>query len=813
MNRRSVLLVGALMWVGSLFWSAPFAQTLAPESPASTAQQYGAVIREYCTACHNQRVLAAGLVLDGPEADITRIPEHTGLWEKVVRKLRSGAMPPAGARRPAQETSDRLVAFLEGELDRAAAARPNPGQPLIRRFNRAEYANAIRDLLALEIDASTLLPADDSTHGFDNNADALGVSPVLPERYLAAAGKISALAIGDTAQDPIDVTYRPAPDTTQNKHVEGLPLGTRGGLLIRHTFPVDAEYVIRPSLWRSNSGFIRGLVHQHELEITIDGQRVHLEPVGGEADLWPLIHYPVETGEKIDARLQVRLPVKAGPHSVGVTFLERNGAMVPPEVLQPFESALDPFDSYGMPQIDTVVISGPFDPSGPGDTPSRRRIFVCRPRSASEEDGCARRILSNLARQAYRRPVTNVDIDTLFRFYQQGRRKGSFDSGVQLALRRLLTDPEFIFRIERDPEGAPPGTVHPVSDLELASRLSFFLWSSIPDDELLTVASEGRLRRPGVLEQQVRRMLDDQRSRALVTNFAAQWLHVRNLQNVAPDRIGFPDFDDNLRQAMRREMELFFESIIREDRNVIDLLTADYTFVNERLARHYGMPNIYGSHFRRVTLTEEFRKGLLGKGSVLTVTSYPNRTSPVVRGKWILENLLGTPPPPPPPDVNTSLQENRPGERPRTVRERFEAHRRSPTCASCHRLMDPPGFALENFDAVGKFRTHEEGLPIDATGQLPDGTTVDGPLTLRQALLRHSELFVQVMTEKLLTYALGRGLTDTDMPVVRSIVRQAAAQDFRFSSLVLGIVRSTPFQMRMKPRGAEPALTAAASAP
>jgi mono/diheme cytochrome c family protein len=800
------------MWVASLLWSAPRAQTLAPTPAASAAQQYGAVVREYCSTCHNQRVLAAGLVLDGADADITKVADHTELWEKVVRKLRSGTMPPTGARRPAQPISDGLISWLESELDRAAAAHPNPGQPLIRRFNRAEYANAIRDLLAVDIDASTLLPADDSSHGFDNNADVLVVSPVLPERYLSAAGKISALAVGDSSADPLDVTYRPAPDTTQNQHVDGLPFGTRGGLLIRHTFPADAEYVIRPSLWRSNSGFIRGLVHQHELEITLDGQRIHIEPIGGESDLLPLIHYPVETGSKIDSRLQVRLAVKAGPHSIGVTFLEKNASMVPPEVLQPFQSALDPFDSYGMPQIDTVAISGPFKTSGPGDTPSRRRIFLCRPQNASEETPCARRILASLARQAYRRPVTSADVDLLYGFYQQGRRRGSFDSGVQLAIRRLLTDPEFVFRIERDPAGAKPGTVHRVSDLELASRLSFFLWSSLPDDELVNLASQGRLARPDVLEQQVRRMLADRRSHALVSNFAAQWLHVRNLQNVAPDRIEFPDFDDNLRQSMRREMELFFESIIREDRNVVDLLTADYTFVNERLARHYGMPYIYGSHFRRVTLDDEIRKGLLGKGSVLTVTSYPNRTSPVVRGKWILENLLGTPPPPPPADVDTSLQENRPGEKPRTVRERFEEHRRSPTCATCHRLMDPPGFALENFDAVGSWRTREEGAAIDATGQLPDGTTVDGPLTLRRALLRHSELFVQVMTEKLLTYALGRGLIEADMSVVRGVVRQAGPSEFRFSALVMGIVRSTPFQMRMKPLDRDQNLAAVTAA-
>jgi hypothetical protein len=780
-----------------VLWTGPRAQSLESAPGESGASRQRAVIAEYCTTCHNGRLRTAGLALDG--MDVSKIADHADQWEKVVRKLRAGTMPPVGVRRPDRATYDGLISWLEGELDGAAAAKPDPGQPLVRRFNRSEYANAIRDLLAVDVDVSALLPVDDSSYGFDNIADVLGVSPVLPERYLAAAEKISALAIGDTSVDPADVTYRSAPDRTQNQHVEGLALGTRGGMLIRHTFPVDAEYVIKPSLWRSNSGFVRGLLHPHEMEITVDGERVHLASIGGEADFTPLIHYPVETGGKIDGRLHVRVPVKAGPRVVGVTFLDKSASSVPPEVLQPFQSTLDPFDSYGVPQVDNVVIGGPFAVSGPGDTPSRARIFSCRPKTLGEEARCARQILSNLAHRAYRRPATAADVDLLYRFYEMGRRNGSFDGGIQLALRRILTDTEFIFRIERDPEEAKPGTVHRVSDLELASRLSFFLWSSLPDDELLERAGRGRLATRPVLEQQVRRMLASDKSQALVSNFAAQWLHVRNLQNVLPDRIQFPDFDDNLRQAFRQEMELFFNSIIREDRNVLDLLTADYTFVNERLARHYGIPNVYGSHFRRVVLADDARRGLLGKGSVLAVTSYPNRTSPVVRGKWILENLLGTPPPPPPPDVDTTLQENRPGEPPRTLRERFEAHRRSPTCASCHRVMDPPGFALENFDAVGAWRTRDAGLAIDATGELPDGVKVDGPLTLQQALLSRSELFIQVMTEKLLTFALGRGLGHADMPVVRGIVRQAKAEDYKFSALVLGIVRSVPFQMRMKP--------------
>jgi mono/diheme cytochrome c family protein len=793
MTRHRRLFFVALIWIACVWWSGPRAQSR-NEPARSDSSRYGAVIGQYCATCHNARLRTAGLSFD--DVDLTKIAGRADHWEKVVRKLRAGAMPPVGAPRPDAATRDGFISWLESELDRAGAANPDPGQPLIRRFNRAEYANAIRDLLSVDADVTSLLPVDDSSYGFDNIGDVLGVSPVLAEQYLSAAAKISAVAVGDSKIDPIDVTYRPAPDTTQNRHVDGLPLGTRGGILVRHTFPVDGEYVIRPSLWRSNSGFIRGLVHRHETEITVDGERVHLQAIGGETDLWPLIHYPVETGTKIDERLQVRVAVKAGPRSIGVTFIEKSAARVAPEVLQPFESALDPFDSYGLPQVDTLIIGGPFSITGPGDTPSRRRIFVCRPQRATEEAACARQILTTLARRAYRRPVTRPDVDLLFGFYETGRKKGSFDAGIQLALRRILTDPEFIFRLERDPAGATTRAVRRINDLELATRLSFFLWSSIPDDELLELASRGRLSSPPVLEAQTRRMLASSKSQALVTNFAAQWLQVRNLRNVSPDRIAFPDFDDNLRQAFRREMELFFESIIREDRNVLDLLTADYTFVNERLARHYGIPHVYGSHFRRVVLADEARRGLLGKGSVLAVTSYPNRTSPVVRGKWILENLLGTPLPPPPPDVDTNLEEDRPGEKPRTLRERFEAHRRSPSCAGCHRLMDPPGFALENFDAVGAWRTRDAGLPIDTDGELPDGVHVDGPATLRAALLQRRELFIRAMTEKLLTYALGRGLAHADMPVVRTIVRQAELEDYRFSSLVMGIVRSIPFQMR-----------------
>jgi mono/diheme cytochrome c family protein len=786
--------VAVLLWFGFAISTAPQAHTPAPAPQAGDAAGYRAVLDRYCISCHNDRARLGGLALD--TLDAAAIPDHADVWEKVVRKLQAGAMPPPGARRPDPATYAGMLRWLETELDRAAAAQPHPGPSSIRRLNRAEYGNAIRDLLALDVDAALLPPPDDSGFGFDNIADQLRVSPALLDRYLSAAGRISALAVGNAAMNPADTTYRTAPDLTQTPHIDGLPLGTRGGLLVRHTFPVDGRYVIKPKLWRSSSGFVRGLMYPHQLEITVDGERVHLVTVGGPRDFEPLGAQPLETEAAILGRIQVRVPVKAGPRTIGVTFIEKTAA-APLEILQPFDSPIDPFDSNGIPQIDSVTVSGPFDVTGPGDTPSRRRIFLCQPRRSSDEEPCARRILATLARRAYRRPVTEADVQVLYGFYRAGRQKGNFESGIEMALRRLLTDSEFVFRVERDEETAKPGTVQRVTDLELASRLSFFLWSSIPDDPLLQLASDGRLHDPAVLDQQVRRMLDDEKSSAIVANFAGQWLYLRNLQNVGPDRIAFPNFDDNLRQGFQRELELFFESVMREDRSVLDLLTADYTFLNERLARHYGIADVHGSHFRRVTLADEARKGLLGKGAILTVTSHADRTSPVVRGKWILDNLLGLPPPPAPPDV-PPLTETAGEIGPRTMRAQMEEHRANPTCASCHKVMDPIGFALENFDGVGAWRTHDAGLPVDASGELADGTRVDGPVTLRRAL--RPELFVRTVTEKLLTYALGRGLTHRDAAVVRTIVRDAARRDYRFSSLVLAIVNSVPFQMRMSQR-------------
>jgi hypothetical protein len=757
-----------------------------------------ALIDRYCVTCHSDRVKTAGLTLE--KRDLSRIPEDAEVWEKALRKLRGGMMPPQGMPRPAQSNIDALVSFLETSIDSAALSKPNPGRSPLHRLNRAEYANAIRDLLSLEIDATSLLPADDESNGFDNIADVLKVSPSLLEQYLTASRKISGLAVGDSDVTPASQVYRVPPDRSQEDHVEGLPLGTRGGLLVRHNFPLDADYDFSVGLLQNIVGYMPGLEWPHQLEITIDGVRVFLAPVGGEDDNKLSDSNLGIAKDTLDARLRKRIHVQAGPRDVGVAFIRRNSAESD-EPLQPFTRDLDLQNMNGIPLVEHLQIAGPFDPTGPGDTPSRRRIFVCRPGGANararetNETTCARKILSTLARRAYRQPVSPSDVQTLMDFYQAGRKQGTFDSGIESALRLILASPKFLFRDEPDPPNVAAGAIYAVSDLELASRLSFFLWSSIPDDELLNAAVEGKLKDPAVLERQVRRMLDDARSDTLVRNFAAQWLFLRNLQTFVADQQEFPNFDENLRQSFRRETELFFQSIIRDDRSVIDLIDANYTFVNERLARHYGIPNIYGTRFRRVTLPDENRRGLLGQGSVLTVTSYPNRTSPVLRGKWILDNLLGTPPPAPPPNV-PDLKDAHEGGKVLSVRERMEEHRANSACATCHRVMDPLGFSLENFDATGQWRTKEEAGPVDASGRLADGTEVDGPVALRQALLKHPETFARTMTEKLLTYSLGRGLEYYDMPVVRAITRDAAASNYRFSSLVMGIVKSTPFRMK-----------------
>src|SRR3984957_12010541 len=771
-------------------WTAALAQTAAP-----TPQH--ALLDKYCVTCHNDRAKTGGLTLE--KIDVANIPANAETWEMVIRKLRVGAMPPSGMPKPSAADVSALLSSLESSLDRAYAANPTPGHATLHRLNRTEYSNSVRDLLALDVDASTLLPPDDESYGFDNNADVLGVSPSLLERYVSASRKVSRLAVGDPTQGAVAQTFRTRPDLSQDKRVEGLPLGTRGGLLMHYNFPLDGKYAIKVVLARNTVDVIRGLEEAHQLEILVDGARVFLASVGGTSDTEALVKNPAEARMMIESRLQARIPVKAGPRTVAVTFLQKDAAE-DDYILEPFlRTTLDPVNEAGLPHIDQVVVSGPYNATGPGDTPSRHKIFVCRPASASEEVGCAKKILTGLARGAYRRPITPADTETLLTFYQSGRNQGgSFDAGIERALRLILSSPEFVFRFERDPSTVAAGATYRIKDLELASRLSFFLWSSLPDDELLDLAAAGKLSSPAILDQQIRRMLADSRSQALSTNFAAQWLYLRNLKNFAPDPNEFPDFDDNLRQALLTETEMFFGSVVNEDRNVLDLLTADYTFVNETLARHYGIPDVYGPRFRRVELTDEARRGLLGQGSVLTVTSYSTRTSPVLRGKWILTNILGTPPPAPPPNV-PALKENNEGGKILSVRERLEEHRKSPACASCHKIMDPLGFALENFDAVGQWRAKsEDGAPIDASGVLLDGSKVDGPITLRASLMSRPDVFVSTLTEKLLTYALGRGVDYNDEPAIRAIVARAAAGHYRFSDLVSGIVKSPPFRMKIK---------------
>ena len=766
----------------------------AQDSPAARevpARQAPArqVIDKYCAGCHNGRAKAADLILD--TADLSAIPTHSEMWEKVVKKLRSGTMPPPGMPRPDVATYNSTAAWIESRLD---SAPPYAGRPVLHRLNRAEYANAIRDLLHLEVDIEALLPPDDSAFGFDNVAEALGVSPALQERYLVAAAKIAALAVGDPAQAPTTYTWRIPQDLSQDQHVEGLPLGTVGGTSARLNFPLDGEYRIQAKLYRTNLNIMRGLESVHQVEFSVDGERVALAKIGGAEDLASLFDAPTDTGDAVDARLQAVIPIRAGPHSVSVAFLQ-DSQFAEPARLQSFvRSSVDNFDWAGHPHLQVLTVAGPFHATGASETPSRKRIFVCQPAKPSEDTACAQQIVGTLMRRAYRQPPSTADVKRVMEFYQSGRSNAEFDRGVQAALERILASPKFLFRAEREPAGVKHGSIYQVSDLELASRLSFFLWSSIPDDALLDLAVKGKLHDDATLEREVRRMLADPRSDALVDNFAGQWLQLRNLRNFQPNTDLFPDFDDNLRQSFRRETELLFQSVLREDRGVLDLMTADYTFVNERLARHDGIPNIYGSWFRRVPVRDEARRGLLGQGSILALTSHAERTSPVVRGKWILENLLGLEVPPPPPDVPL-LPEKRDGDKPRTMREQMTEHRANPTCAACHKTLDPIGFALENFDAVGAWRSEDAGAQVDASGQLADGTKVNGVVELRQALLRRPENFVTTVVEKLLTYALGRGLDARDMPQVRAIVRNAEQDNYRLSSLILGVARSAPFRM------------------
>ncbi len=805
-------------------------QSAAGEAAAPAA--YRAVLDRYCVACHNRRTLAGNLALD--TADLGRVGPHAERWEKVLQKLRTRAMPPPGRPRPEPAVYDAFGTWLEGALDRWAADHPDPGRPPIHRLNRLEYANAVRDLLHLEVDAEALLPADDMAFGFDNNAAILTVAPGLFSRYMSAARTVSRLAVGDPSIEADIVRYPVSPLLVQDGRMgEDLPFGSRGGAAVRHHFPRDGDYVLRIEL-RQNAG----RNEPQEIDVRVDGGRVALLRAGRWPDDAPAGTPGARAG---DGNLAVRFPARAGTRLVSVSFTGRTMA---PEGVAPARLPLWTFSTgrgYVEPMaLDGFEIEGPYGaaPGGaasgaaaagaasggaataaaPGaaasgaasegtvagaasgaaaaDTPSRRRIFVCEPASAADEEACAARIVAALARRAFHRPVTDEDVQDLLGFYHEGRAEGGFRDGVRRALESILVDPEFLFRIERDPPGAAPATAYRLSDLELAARLSFFLWASIPDDELLEAAEAGLLRDPDVLEAQVRRMLADERAGTLVTSFAAQWLHLRRMRTVTPDVNAFPGFDENLRDALVRETELFVGSQLRDDRSVVELLTADYTFVNERLARHYGIPGVYGPRFRRVEWDDDRRRGLLGQGSVLTVTSLATRTSPVVRGKWILENLLGAPPPPPPPDV-PELEEQTEGGEPASLRARLEAHRANPVCSGCHSRMDPLGFALENFDAVGRWRDADAGgAPIDTAGVLPDGAAFDGLPELRGILHGRRDEFVATVAEKLLTYALGRGVEHYDRPAVRAIVRGAADDDYRWSSIIVGVARSLPFQLR-----------------
>lgn len=751
------------------------------------------VLDQYCVACHggDDPTAALDLSVSGASA-ATEDADRWETWERVVRKLLGRQMPPAGLPRPDESTYDSMVNRITDAVDRFAAERPNPGRSAtFRRLNRTEYGNAIRDLLAMEIDVGYMLPSDEASHGFDNITVG-DLPPMLLERYVAAAEKISRIAIGRPGRVPDAHAIRVPPDLTQEGHIEGLPIGTRGGVVVPYAFPVDGEYEVTVRLSRDRNEDVEGLTRAHQLELLIDRERVGLFDIK-----------PPPKGidhRNVDSHLTARLKVNAGSHDIGATFLKDPSALLETQ-RQPYQARFNYYrHPRRQPAIYSLTIIGPYGSSGAGDSPSRRRVLVCEPADESSEDACAERIVRSLAERAYRRPVADKDLAGPLRFYRLARDRdgpdGGFEAGIENALAAILVSPQFLFRIERDPPDAEPGRAYRISDLELASRLSFFLWSSVPDDALRSAAMRGELRSPEGLERQVTRMLADPRSQSLVNNFAAQWLHLRNLDAIRPNMRLFPDFDENLRQAFRKETELLLESVIREDRSVLDLLRADYTFVNERLAKHYGIPNVYGTRFRRIALDDDsVRGGLLRHGSVLTVTSYATRTSPVIRGKWILENVLGMPPPPPPADVPELSEKTISGEL--SIRERLAEHRANPACASCHNPMDPLGFALENYDAVGRWRTLDGDMLIDPSGELMDGTRVAGVADLERALLDRPELFAATLTEKLLTFAVGRGVEHYDAPAVRSVVKAASERDYRFSSIILGIVASSPFQMRM----------------
>ena len=780
-------------------WVGPYGQGF--ETSAASPRE---VLGTYCVTCHNSRLKTAGLMLD--TLDIEHVTGHEAVWEKVATKLRTHEMPPPGRPRPDIATYGTVTAAIEAKLDAAAEANPNPGRVAVHRLNRAEYTAAIRDLLGLEVDGKTLLSADDADQeGFDNVASVLSVSPLLLENYLSAARTISRLAVGDPTLNPVVETFKISKSLVQDERMsDNLPFGSQGGALIRYHFPLDAEYTIKALLRRQEYDYIIGMGEPHQIDVRLDGVRLKRFAVGGEAKgmttpenfagntqgdpAWE------EYMHTADAGLELRVPVKAGDHEVGVSFVGR--LWEPEGVLQPAQTGFGRTTNeyyHGNPAVEFVMIGGPFGTPVPGDSPTRRNVFVCTPKDRAAEEPCARNILSTFATRAYRRPVTDEDVQTLMSFYKAGRAEDSFDAGIQRGLERILAAPSFLFRVEREPRQVT-ASAYRLGDLDLASRLSFFLWGSVPDEELLNAAVRGTLKDPAALERQVQRMLRDPRSKALVNNFANRWLELSKMSGAVPDTDVYSEFDENLRDAMEQETKLFVASQIQDNRPVPELLTANYSFLNERLAKHYGIPNVYGSHYRRYTFTDEVRGGLLGQASILTVTSYGNRTSVVMRGRWVLANLLGAPPPPPPPDVPALKDAGMDGA-PRSLRDRMEAHRKNPVCASCHQRMDPIGFALENFDADGKWRTSSDGERIDAAASLPDGTRFEGVNGLRALLVSHQEDVVRTLSAKLLAYAIGRGLEYYDQPAVRKIAREAAKNDFRWSSIIRGIVHSTPFSM------------------
>lgn len=774
-----IVLIGAIWLLSAHAYAGP--QPIASARPVSAAKtSQRALLDKYCLSCHNDRLKTGGLTLAA--LDPADVALHTETWERVVRKLRAGLMPPAGAPRPDEATTEGLATWFETELDRVATARPDPGRTeTFHRLNRAEYRNAVRDVLALDVDVEGLLPADTASHGFDNVAGGMKVSESLMERYLLAARHVSRMALGSPPGAPVAQTHKISPAIPQDAQLDGLPFGTRGGGVVQHAFPQDAEYTFRFELAYATAGA--------DLELLIDDESVHQFAIGrGQRAV-------DQDGNEINQKLEVRLPVRAGRRDVAATFLG-GSAPIAEANRRPF---LNPTVSRAqLAVLRSITVTGPFAATGAGDTPSRRQILSCRPGQADQGLACATKILSSLARHAYRRPVDGADVETLLTAYRSGAADGGFERGIERGVQQLLVSPEFLFRLELDPSKAPADGRYRISDLELASRLSFFLWSSVPDEELLDVAVKNRLREPSVLEAQVRRMLTDRRSEAFTTNFAGQWLQLRNLTSSEPSEVLFPDFDAALKAGFRRETELFFDSVLRENRSVVDLLTADYTFVNDRVARHYGIPNVNGNHFRRVSLPDNRRRGLLGQGSILTITSHPTRTSPVFRGKWILENVLGTPPPPPPPNVPALPEKSGVyADRQPSMRERMSQHRANPVCAACHSMIDPLGFGLEQYDPVGRWREVDEIFkPIDASGKLPDGTTFTNANEMTTALVRKPSRFATALTEKLMTYALGRGLESSDMPALRAVVRGAAGEQYGLQSIVLGIVKSVPFQFR-----------------